>query len=130
MNNRNFLNSPFADEDVVCGEIDKKRYRLTELFVVAGSEEKKKTKLAAMSLMISLVSFLGFCTENIFMGITIGYMDNRNMHLPFLLGYGLAIIALYMMFATPKSPKFFCVDIKNESKAKNILMFFCFRFFV
>lgn len=54
-----------------------------------------------MGIMIALVSFLGFAVENIWLSVTKGFMDNRNMNLPFLLGYGLALAAIYYAFGIP-----------------------------
>ncbi len=54
-----------------------------------------------MLTLIVIVSFLGFCLENIWLAFRKGYIDNRNMHLPFLLGYGLAIAGGYFVFGLP-----------------------------
>ena len=75
-------------------------------------------------LIIVLVSFLGFCIENIFIVLNHGCIDNRNMTLPFLLGYGLAILAYYRLFGTPDSPLFFGKKIHFSSSFKST--FFCF----
>ncbi len=32
-------------------------------------------------------------------------IDNRGMNLPFLLGYGLAVLGFYTVIGTPKAPK-------------------------
>lgn len=42
-------------------------------------------------IMTALVSFLGWCLENLWLLFRKGYADNRNMTFPFLLGYGAAI---------------------------------------
>lgn len=60
------------------------------------------TEIMALGLVIAVVSFLGFAVENIWLAITKGYIDNRNMCLPFLLGYGLAVAVIYLLFGTPK----------------------------
>ncbi|MBR6229602.1 MAG: putative ABC transporter permease [Eubacterium sp.] len=52
-------------------------------------------------LMIILCSLLGFIVENIWNYFTNGYVDNRNMFLPFLLGYGIAILLVYIFFGVP-----------------------------
>jgi len=54
-------------------------------------------------LMTALVSFLGFTVENIWIAFRFKFIDNRNMHLPFLLGYGLAIALIYLTLGTPTS---------------------------
>jgi uncharacterized membrane protein len=83
-----------------------------------------KTKTYSLILIIVVVSFLGFCVENIFIGLRHGFIDNRNMILPFLLGYGLSILAYYMLFGTPDKPLFFGKEIYFSSSIK--LTFYCF----
>ncbi len=58
--------------------------------------------LYELGLMIAFVSFLGFLLENAWLAVTKGFIDNRNMAMPFLLGYGLAIIAFYIVLGTPE----------------------------
>lgn len=58
-------------------------------------------KIGILLIIMIFVSFLGFIVENIWLSITKGYIDNRNMKLPFLLGYGLFIIMLYLSLGTP-----------------------------
>ncbi len=58
-------------------------------------------KICSLIIMAIFVSFLGFLVENIWLSITKGYIDNRNMILPFLIGYGLFIIGLYLLIGTP-----------------------------
>ena len=53
--------------------------------------------------MIVAVSFFGFVLENLWLLVTRGVMDNRNMRVPFLLGYGLGVAALYLVFGTPRN---------------------------
>ena len=55
--------------------------------------------------MIILISFVGFLVENIWNILTSGQIDNRNMHLPFILGYGLAILGVYLLFGLPTDNK-------------------------
>ena len=55
--------------------------------------------------MIILISFVGFLVENIWNLLTSGQIDNRNMHLPFILGYGLAILGVYLLFGLPTDNK-------------------------
>lgn len=53
--------------------------------------------------MICFISFLGFCQENIWMMLRKGYIDNRNMNLPFLLGYGVLVTGIYFIMGVPES---------------------------
>lgn len=57
--------------------------------------------IATYILMAVLVSFLGFVVEDGWLALTKGYIDNRNMHLPFLFGYGIAMVGLYLILGTP-----------------------------
>ena len=52
-------------------------------------------------MMITIMSFLGFCIEDTWMLVRYSYIDNRNMYLPFLLGYGLLMNGLYYVVGTP-----------------------------
>lgn len=60
-----------------------------------------KANIFALCMIIAVVSLMGFCVENIWLAATKGYIDNRNMYLPFLIGHGLAIAAIYLLFGTP-----------------------------
>lgn len=42
-------------------------------------------------IIIIICSFIGWIIENLWIMLRFGYFDNRNMFLPFLLGYGMAI---------------------------------------
>ena len=57
--------------------------------------------LDEMLTLIVIVSFLGFCLENVWLALRKGYIDNRNMYLPFLFGYGLAVSGGYLVFGLP-----------------------------
>lgn len=63
-------------------------------------------KFYALCVMVAIVSFLGFIVENVWLSCTKGFMNNRSMCLPFLLGYGLAIVAIYLLFGTPANMTF------------------------
>lgn len=56
--------------------------------------------------MAALVSLLGFLVENMWMLTRSGFIDNRNMNLPFLLGYGIAVVGMYLVLGTPKKGHF------------------------
>jgi len=56
--------------------------------------------------MAALVSQLGFLVENMWMLTRSGFIDNRNMNLPFLLGYGIAVVGMYLVLGTPKKGHF------------------------
>ena len=67
--------------------------------------------------IIVIASFLGFIVENVWVGIRYGYIDNRGMILPGLLGYGLAIIGVFYILGTPNHPKFFFFFLFIEYRA-------------
>ena len=73
-------------------------------------EMLKNYDLYEWSMMIVVCSFIGFLIENSWLAFTKGYIDNRNMHLPFLLGYGLSVVACYVVMGLPSDspdPKYF-----------------------
>ena len=61
----------------------------------------KRGKLKVDIIMIIIISFLGFCLENIWMLCRYSTIDNRNMFLPFLLGYGLFVVSIYHVIGVP-----------------------------
>ena len=63
--------------------------------------EKKKLVYSMCMMMVS-VSFFGFILENIWLFFIRGVIDNRNMTVPFLLGYGVGIAVLYVLVGTPR----------------------------
>lgn len=81
--------------------------------------------------MMTIVSFLGFVVENIWLAFTKGYIDNRNMALPFLLGYGIAIIGLFFMLGTPQNSTFLDkILFLNTPFKRTVFYFSCAFFFV
>lgn len=55
--------------------------------------------------LVIVVSFLGFCLENIWLVFRKGQIDNRNMNFPFLIGYGMAILFIYFLLGVPQKGK-------------------------
>lgn len=53
--------------------------------------------------MVVLSSFIGYVVENAFKLIMNGYIDNRYMFLPFLLGYGFFIAVIGIFIGTPQN---------------------------
>ncbi len=78
----------------------------------------------SLCLITALVSFLGFVVENIWLGFTKGYIDNRNMIFPFLFGYGLAVVSIYLAFGTPREASVFSIDINISDTRLEILLYF------
>ncbi len=62
-----------------------------------------ETLVYAYGVMIAVIAFLGYITENTWLAITKGFIDNRNMNAPFLLGYGVMVLAIYLLFGTPQN---------------------------
>lgn len=75
----------------------------------------EKINIWALCMTAILISFLGFIVENIWLFTAKGYMDNRSMYLPFLMGYGIAMLLIYFILGTPKKLWFFgkTILIKN-----------------
>ncbi len=53
--------------------------------------------------MLVFTSFIGFLVENGFKLFMNGYIDNRFMFLPFLLGYGIFTVAIGVLIGTPQN---------------------------
>lgn len=85
-----------------------------------------KYKPAEIGIMMVIVSFLGYSAENIWLIITNGYINNRNMNLPFLLGYGMAMLAIYLLFGVPSQMTFFSMfSVRTSRRIKIVLYFLC-----
>lgn len=76
----------------------------------------KKHNPYALAMIGILVSFAGFAIENIWRLLTKGILDNRGMLLPFLAGYGMALIAFYLLFGTPDTLHFLRWKIPLRSR--------------
>ena len=84
----------------------------------------KTVQILSLCMVIAVVSFLGFVVENVWLSVTKGFMDNRNMCLPFLLGYGLAIIAIYALFGIPADVLLFGKRLEIKSKLISKMVYF------
>ena len=78
----------------------------------------------ALFMMIALISFLGFVVENLWLAVTKGYMDNRNMVFPFLLGSGLAVFVIYLLFGTPEEMRIVGNAVVINSKTLSYGLYF------
>ena len=78
----------------------------------------------ALCMVACVVSFLGFVVENIWLSITKGYMDNRNMCFPFLIGYGIGMNLIYAILGTPKKLRISCKQLQKSSQARKVLVYF------
>ena len=63
------------------------------------------SKITPYIIVVVAVSILGFVTENIWIGMRFGYFDNRGMMLPGLLGYGMAMVGMFLILRTPGNPQ-------------------------
>lgn len=88
----------------------------------------EKTRFFALILIIVFISFCGFIVENISTSISDHKIDNRNMTLPFLLGYGLAILVIFELFGTPNNPLFWGKEIIINSSFLSFLYYFIITF--
>jgi len=75
-----------------------------------------KEQLTAFIIMILVISFLGFLLENIWLAFTKGFMDNRNMALPFLLGYGLLVVGMYILLGTPQNIRLLGCELEGSNE--------------
>lgn len=53
-------------------------------------------------IMVIIISFFGFIFEDLWMLVRYSVIDNRNMFLPFLFGYGFFVVLIYYIIGTPK----------------------------
>ncbi len=81
-------------------------------------------KTYSLAMMVIFVSFLGFVVENIWLSLTKGYMDNRNMCMPFLIGYGLTCIVLYALLGSPAEFVPFSSQLFENCSARKLAYFF------
>ncbi len=81
-------------------------------------------RVFALFLIVAVASFLGFCVENLWLMMRKGYMNNRNMYLPFLLGYGIAMVAICALFGTPQAPRFLHITIAVKSLRMRSVLYF------
>lgn len=83
-----------------------------------------------LSLMAVFISFLGFVLENIWLALTKGFIDNRNMTFPFLLGYGLVVIGMFLLFGTPENLALFGRRIFKKTKKRQYMMYIAIAFII
>lgn len=84
----------------------------------------KQEKIYALCMIAVVVSFLGFLLENLWLSVAKGFIDNRNMCLPFLLGYGMAVAAIYLLFGTPAEMTAFGKELVVESALVRWALYF------
>ena len=84
----------------------------------------KTAEIMVLCMIAAVISFLGFVVENVWLAATKGYMDNRSMCFPFLVGYGIAVILIYFIFGLPKKIWFFGKTLFIQSKLVKILIYF------
>lgn len=82
----------------------------------------------ALIMIVIIISFLGFLVESIFTAYSNGIITNRNMILPFLLGYGLAVLSIYLIFGTPNDPQFLQNHLSITSKLGKTAYYFAVSF--
>ena len=83
-----------------------------------------KYSLCTFILAITVISFMGWIVENLWLAVTKGYIDNRSMTLPFLLGYGLFIAVLYLVIGTPHSLTYLVAGKSKKAKLCRCVIYF------
>ena len=89
---------------------------------------KIEYSICSLAIMTALISFLGFVLENIWLLCRKGYADNRNMNLPFLLGYGLLVVGMYLLIGTPESIALTSMGELRKTELPRYLLYFAFSF--
>lgn len=83
-----------------------------------------KYTISTYIIAIAVISFLGWLVENTWLAVTKGYIDNRSMTLPFLLGYGLFLVIYYLVIGTPDSLTFLIAGRSKKAKIHQYLLYF------
>lgn len=91
---------------------------------------KRRYTFYELNLMTVIVSFFGFIIENCWLAITEGYIDNRSMNLPFLLGYGLTIIGFYIVVGTPEKLRMGEKFHMHLSRRESYILYFLIAMFI
>lgn len=86
--------------------------------------------ITTYAIMLAVISFGGFVVENIWLALTKGFIDNRNMCAPFLIGYGMLVLGFYFLFGTPQKVKFFGKVVPIVNRMLRFLLYFIIAFFV
>lgn len=89
-----------------------------------------KYDICSLCIMIAIISFLGFILENIWLCITKGFIDNRNMSAPFLLGYGLLVVCIYVFIGTPSNITILGRSLYKKSKLLKYILYFLLAMFI
>ncbi|MGN0606560.1 MAG: putative ABC transporter permease [Oscillospiraceae bacterium] len=84
--------------------------------------------ITSFLVMAVVISFLGFMLENIWLLCTKGFIDNRNMHLPFLLGYAVMVLGMYFLFGTPESLEMQAGNISLKNMSQKYIAYFLISF--
>ena len=82
----------------------------------------------SLGIMVALISFLGFLLENFWLAATKGFIDNRNMRLPFLMGYGVLVTGMYLLLGTPENMLLWGEVPVNASKGEKFFIYFLCSF--
>ena len=72
------------------------------------------SKITPLLMILVIASILGYMTENIWVGLRFGYWDNRGMMMPGLLGYGMAIVGLYLILGLPQNCLLYTSDAADD----------------
>lgn len=84
----------------------------------------KTISIGALCMVVAVISFLGFAVENVWLAVTKGYMDNRNMFFPFLIGYGIAILLIYIILGTPRNLWLFGSISRIRNRNLKVFLYF------
>ena len=95
------------------------------------------SKVTPYIIVIVVASLLGFITENIWVGLRFGFVDNRGMMAPGLIGYGIAMVGIYFILGTPQQPRLIGQEVELHEVNKSDILHryvcnysFCWRDFI
>lgn len=89
------------------------------------SKKQFTTKdLCSLMMLVIVGSFIGFVVENVWVSFRYSHINNRGMILPFLLGYGIACLIVYLLFGCPDKPRIGTHYFKTK-KNPTVVYFLC-----
>ncbi|MCR5743064.1 MAG: putative ABC transporter permease [Lachnospiraceae bacterium] len=82
------------------------------------------TKYTPLFVIMIVASVIGFIIENVWLAFQHGFIDNRGMAFPALIGYGMAVVAFYIILGVPSRPAFLGYKLPVEDFDHGLVFYF------